>query len=377
MSDIKMTFFENSEEDKHIFYGVKDSILDINYPNYCLTNSAGYKFARILFCTTYPSSISADTQIHIHENMLVNLFNTDPATATLNTTIQINLEAVTTKSGVVTNTVNTTCSALKVNSLGVKDTEHRVIVTQESYTDSDGTSKLGIGVWVEIENYKCIAIEPLYSMAANCTPIHKDHFNAYYVASYINDETKVTDENMTNIETVITKNQIATGVYDTDLAQNTIDDIQTKLNKVPDEYTQNTVYYSNTYTPAVAETEEVIAPYSVRGTFSEKIVSINSINKTFKVLKNGYYAIQLRNGFYLAEGQESQLEMLVYKNTSSIKELGIQSYLIGGKKNTNSSNTAILHLTKSDAVSLKLIWSEIDITADHETFITIYPVQYD
>lgn len=376
MSDIKMTYFENSEEDKHIFYGVKDAILDINYPNYCLVNSAGYKFARILFCT-FPSSLSTEAQVHIHENMLVNLFNTDSSTASLNSTIQINLEAVAVGNRVVKSTVNATCSALKVNSLGVKDTDHRVIITEEEYTDSAGDTRYGIGVWIDIENYTCIATEPLYSMAANSTPIHKNYFNAFYIASYLDNDGKITDENLANIETLITNNQIATGIYDTDLAQSTIDTIQAKLNKVPDEYTQNTVYYSNTYTPATAETEEVITPYSVRGTFSEKIVSIDSINKAFKVLKNGYYAVQLRNGFYLAEGQESQLEMLVYKNTNVIKELGIQSYLIGGQKNTNSSNAAILHLTKSDAVYLKLIWSNVEITADHETFITIYPIQFD
>lgn len=374
--NIYMSFFEDSEENKHIFYGVKDSVVDIHYPSYCLTNNASYKFARVLFCT-YLDGLSAETAVHIHEKFIVNLFNVTTAGSSLNTSIQVNLEAVALAEKVLSGSVNATCESLKVNSLGEKDTEHRVLITQEPYKDSDGNDRYGIGVWINIEGFDNIAIEPVYSMGYNHTPIHKDHFNAYYVTTYLCNNNKINDSNLVNIESQITAYQISSGVYNSDLATATLDNIQTTLAKIPGEYTQNTVYYSNTYVPEKVDKEELISPYSIRGTFTEKIVAIDSINKAIRVLKNGYYALQLRNGFFLAEGEESQLEMVVYKNTGSIKELGMQAYLEGGKKNTASSNVAIVHLTTSDAIYLDLIWSNVDITVDHETFMTIYPIKYD
>ena len=377
MSDQKqvfMSFFEDSDENIHFLYNSKDSVIGNLYPSKFLTNDAGYKFARVLLCTHLDQV--PETPIRMHEEFKIHFFSTSQGKTYSNSSITVALDLSTLNKKAISDTVNCTCSAGKVNSLGEKDSEHAVFVTQEEYTDNN-TTKYAIGVWVDITGFEYITIEPLSSMAFNNMPIHIDHLDSWYVSSYIDNSTKSNDANLKNIETQITQNQIGYGVYDSDFSKAMIEKILAKLDNVPDSSIQNSVYYTNTYIPGNANEEETITPYSIRGTFSEKVVSIDTANKSFRVLKSGTYQLQLRNGFYLSEGEESQLEMIVYKNSDSIKELGMQSYLVGGKKDFRSSNVALIHLTTSDAITLKLIWADANVTVGADTFMTISPVQYD
>lgn len=369
-----LSFFEDSEENMHLFYTSKDSVIDNTYPNNCLTNDAGYKFSRILLCK-YLEQLP-EYPIHIHEEFKIGFFNEDTGVTSLNSTITVLLDIASLAGKVIPNSINCTCAAGKVDNLGVKDTDHRVIVTEEEY-DDNGSTKIGIGIWVDISRYKYIFIEPIISMAFGAMPIHKQHFDSWYLAEYINNDTKSNEINLKNIEEEITKFQVGYGIYDTDLSTAKLDKINFKLDKIPGENIQNTIYYSNTYTISEADEEEVISPHSVRGTFTEKIATIDTVNKSFKVVNSGIYQLQLRNGFYIAEGEECQLEMIVYKNSNVIKELGMQSYLIGGRKDFRSSNVVLLHLSKSDTITLNLKWSDTNVTIGHDTFITINPVQYD
>ena len=377
MSDNKavmLSFFEDSNEDKHFFYTSKDSVIDHAYPNNCLTNDASYRFARVVLCK-YLEQLP-DYPIHIHEEFKIGFFNEDTGVTSLNSSITVSLDAASLSGRAISGSINCTCSAGKVNNLGVKDTDHRVIITEEEY-DDNGITKTGIGVWVDITGYKYIFIEPIISMSFGAMPIHKAHFDSWYIAEYLNNSNKINDTSLKNIEEQITDYQIGYGIYDTDLSAAKLEKINFKLDKLPDEYIQNTVYYSDSYSISESDSEETIAPYSIRGTSSEKLVSIDNVNKSFKVIKNGTYQLQLRNGFYIADGQECQLEMVVYKNSNPIKELGMKSYLIGGRKDFRSSNVVLLHLSTSDSVTLNLVWSDASVTVGHETIITINPVQYD
>lgn len=370
---INFAYFEDNEENKTFFKSSKDAILDSKYPGYCLTNNAGYKYARVLFCTYVTDATS---NVHIHESFIVNLFNTSKAKIALNSSIQITLDTVSENGRVISGATNVTCESLKANLLGVSDTDHKVIATEEKYTDGTGATKYGIGIWVKIDGYSSIAIEPVISMSANYAPIHKSHFNAYYVADYISDGSKVIDTNLKNIESEIVKNQIGIGVYPADYSKLKLENFATELNKIPAEYTQNTVFYSNTYKPVSNGLEEVIEPFSIRGNFTTKIVSLDTVNKSFSVSKSGYYALQLRNGFYSTKGS-TQLTLNVYKNNDKIKELSLNSYLIENQKNSIVSNTTILELNTTDKITLKLIWGNKNVSIDHDTFITIHPIKFD
>lgn len=374
MQEIKFSFFEDSEENKIIFFGAKDSILDINYPDRYISNNAGHNYARLLWIT-YASGVNSATKIHIHENFLVNLFNNDEALSEKNSTIQVNLDCIAENGRVIPRSINATCEALKVNRDGTKDTNHSVFITESPYSDGTGNTKYGIGVWVQIEGYQYIETKTLYSADATSVPIHKNHLSSYYIAEYLTNDAKVTDVNMVNLLSLLSPIQIGYGMYDTDLAQAELNSVKTRLAKVPMDYIQNTVYFSNTYAIGAINVDEKINPYSISGT--EKITILDSVNGAFKVSQNGTYAVQLHNGFG-ATGGNTHLSLNVYKNSSVIRELNIESYLENGKENSSVSNIAILHLVRSDAISLKALWSvKNNIVLSNNTFITIHPIQFD
>lgn len=375
MANINLFYIEDDECNKFLPYSVQDTILDKNYPNYCLTNLTAFSFGRVAFCT-FPDTLDASEVVHIHENMIVNFISVDETKVSNNSSIQIDVEATAKNFRVLSNSISATCVANKVTALGVKDVSHDVTITEDSYI-INGVTKYGLGIWVNMTGYEYLTIQPMYTIGLLNVPIHKAHFKSQYYVEYLCDATKVNETNLINLETALDNTRIANGVYESQLHSEQIADLEELLSKVPSEYTQNSVYYSNTYIPVAANTEEVIAPYSIRGTFSNKITVLDTINNTFKVLQNGYYAIQLSCGFYSTNDKSTQVQLEVYKNTSPIKELEIYEYLESGKRCNHSSNIAILHLTTTDFIELRLIWSSIDILVGNDTFMSIYPVQLD
>lgn len=370
MANVRLSFLEDFNKDKYMIYTAKDAVLDINYPTNCFTNTLGMKYVRILFCTY----MITDQPVHIHEIFIINFFNTEKSTSVNNSSIQVNLETSVFNERVLPGTANATCTAMKADSFGEMDINHNVMITEEQYENSAGALHYGLGLWVDINYYKYIAIDNLYSMSLSSIPIHKNHFKSYYHTEYINDSNKKTDYNMSNIEMQINANQIGVGIYDSQKVLSDISFIKDKLSKIPDTYVQNSIYYSNTYIPQYSDIEETIPPYSIRGTFTEKIVSLDNINKSFRVLQDGVYCLQVHNGFYTTTGN-TQLYINTYKNTDMINELSVKSYLEEGKINTTASNMAVLQLSKSDLIYMKLKWSNKDVIMSHDTHITIYPIR--
>ena len=113
-------------------------------------------------------------------------------------------------------------------------------------------------------------------------------------------------------------------------------------------------------------------------------MTLDSVNKTFSVKKNGIYALQLKNGFYLIQG-ESRVDLKVYIGSNQIKEMGISMYLSSNGeqderkaiKNTYSSQVYIVPLKTTDKIKLTATWSNIDdIVMENETMITCTALQY-
>ena len=139
------------------------------------------------------------------------------------------------------------------------------------------------------------------------------------------------------------------------------------------------------YTPSAAGAEDVIPPFGVRVNNGYKFIDIDSVNKIITVPKTGIYQLQLKNGFYLIQG-ESRVDVRVYINDNEIKEMGISLYLTsndGGKENPNkaiknifSSNSYMTKLSTTDKIKVTATWMNIDnIQIENETMLTVTAMQ--
>lgn len=371
------SFFENDNRDIIFFYCGKNSVLGLAQPDHYTKNSSAHAYARIAFLTL--SDISDDgTVIYINETLGVNLITPELGTMDDIKSFKVHVEGFGKANRIVKSSVRCT---VHNDNITEPIQNINVYVTEEYYLNSDNEKIYGIGIWVETAGVEYILVNVENSLAVNHTPLDNEHFPTYYEAEYLNQITKNADVNLVNVKDGITNNLICIGMPVNEKNDTRLAALEEKTKYFPFGFVQNHIWYDTVYTPSVAGTEEIILPTSVRGDTLERIVKLDTLNKCFSVIKDGVYMLQLKNGFYLNTG-ESGLDLIPYKNSDRLKEMGLSTYLTskddGVIKNLFSSQTISLRLTTSDKIYLKASWSDItDLECENETVISITALIYD
>ena len=209
-------------------------------------------------------------------------------------------------------------------------------------------------------------------------------FDTSYTAEYLNNTTKEADVNLLTVEDLLEDRTI---MESTDYNSNNSDriaELEEKTKYEPHQFHQNTVQYNPTYEPRSTGTEEVVQGTTIIAPVLDRILTLDPVKKTFSVKQDGIYALQLKNGFYLIQG-ESRLDLKVYIGTNQIKEMNISAYLTSNNeederkaiKNTYSSQVYIVPLKTTDEIKLTATWTNIeDIVMENETMITCTALQY-
>lgn len=380
------SYFEDDDANIFYFYNGKNTVIGLHHPDYRVDNEENHKYARVAF---YTYNDIGDDSIIVYMNETLDITTiastTDDTNASKMKTFKVHFEAVGKAGRVTKDTVKCTVTNSNSISKDADETEYpTVMITEDPYLDSENKQKYGVGIWIDITDMDYIMINVDKSLSTNSVPINAEHFPTSYTAQYLTNVTKQPDENLLNVIDLI-EDRIITKSTDSNAGNvERIEEIEEKVKYEPHQYIQNTVQYNPTYEPTSAGTEETIAGTNIIAPVLDRIVKLDPVNKTFSVQKDGIYALQLKNGFYLIQG-ESRVDLKVYIGTNQIKEMNMSMYLTyNGEdderkaiKNTYSSQVYVVPLKTTDKIKLTATWANIDdIVMENETMITCTALQY-
>lgn len=380
-------FFEDSDANICFWYGGKNNVLGLQHPDFILENEDKHQFARVAF---YTYNDIGDDSIIVYMNETLDITTiasrTDDANAINMKTFKVHFEA-TGKAGRVDKD-SIKCTVTNSNTIDYKiatDSDYpKVRITEDPYLDSESKERYGVGIWIDITNMRHVMINVDKSLSANSVPINTEHYPTSYTAEYLNNTTKEADVNLLTVEDLLEDRTI---MESTDYNSNNSDriaELEEKTKYEPHQFHQNTVQYNPTYEPRSTGTEEVVQGTTIIAPVLDRILTLDPVKKTFSVKQDGIYALQLKNGFYLIQG-ESRLDLKVYIGTNQIKEMNISVYLTSNNeederkaiKNTYSSQVYIVPLKTTDEIKLTATWTNIeDIVMENETMITCTALQY-
>ena len=256
----------------------------------------------------------------------------------------------------------------------------------EDSTNDNGDKKVGLGIWIDTTDIMYINTNVKDSLSTGSCPMDTEHFPASYSAQYLCNSIAEANTNLLNNKDIIEENLIAKGVSSVDTINKDLEDIHKAIDGQPHQFESNTVTYNPVYTPSAAAAEDVVPPFGVRANNGDKFIGIDSVNKVVTVPKAGIYQLQLKNGFYLIQG-ESRVDVRVYINDNEIKEMGISLYLTSNAdgienpskaiKNIFSSNSYMTRLSTTDKIKVTATWMNIDnIQIENETMLTVTAMQF-
>lgn len=380
-------FFEDWNANILFLYVGKNNIIGFPHPDYIFNNDDKHRYARIAF---YTYNDIGDDSIIVYMNETLDITTitsvSDNSNANNMKTFKVHFEAIGRAGRVDADSIKCVVSNSNiVNYKTATDEEYpKVIVTEDPYLDNESKERYGIGLWIDITGMRYILVNVDKSLSANSVPINADHFPTSYTAEYLNDVNKDPDKNLLNIDDLLTDRTITTSIdYNTNNSDR-IEELEEKNKYDPHQFHQNTVQYNPTYEPRSAGTEEVIQGTTIIAPVLDRILTLDPVKQTFSVKQDGIYALQLKNGFYLLQG-ESRLDLKVYIGTNQIKEMSISSYLTSNGeedsrkaiKNMYSSQVYIVPLKTTDEIKLTATWGNIeDIVMENETMITCTALQY-
>lgn len=374
--NVSNSFFEDDEANIIFFYSGKDSVLGLTHPDCIIKNADHMRYARIAFLT--PSDLGdTDTPIYIEEKIHVDAFTPVENSMDNMKSFSIVVGALAQSKRIKRGTVYSTVTNQYAHDINA---EIKVYITEDSYLNSDGEKRYGLGVWVDCGSNSYIATTIEKSYSANSCPIDNDHYDSGYEASYLTTDTIHTDVNMTNSEDTILANLIVQSTQYNDDNNKRLSALEEKTKYMPFGFVQNTIVYDNIYKPSAANTDEIITPTSVRGITMDRIVKLDPANKAFTVLKDGAYFIQLKNGLYLSAG-ESDVTLSMYKETEELKDarLDVHLYTKNNKpiKQGFSSNMVSCNLSAGDKIYIKANWDTTDnLVVNNETIVSITASMY-
>lgn len=405
------TYFEDSDANIFYFYTGKNTIIGLQHPDYIVTNKDNHKYARIAFFT-YNDIGDDSTIVYINETLSINIISTsiinnsttesedlDEGNIEIrnsNTTnlsnysysksFNVHFESLGRTMRVIKDSIK--CTVVDSNITNYAETENqdsiKIMVTEDTYFDDENIERYGIGLWVKIINADYVTINVDKSLSTNSIPINTEHFPSLYTSEYLNNNNKEDGVNLLNTDDLLKTRLITESMDYNSNNSDRIKKLEEKSKYDPHQFIQNTVQYNPTYEPKSVDTEETIQGTTIIGPVLDRIITLDPIKKTFSVKQDGIYALQLKNGFYLIQGN-SRLDLKVYIGTNQIKEMNMSAYLSSNDqdderkaiKNTYSSQIYIVPLKTTDEIKLTATWDNIDnIVLENETMITCTALQY-
>lgn len=386
--EIFNAFWEDDNANMIFYYCGKNSVLGLSHPDYILKNTDNHNYARVAF---YTFNDVGDSSIIAYMNETLDIMTvasvTDKTNANKMKNFKIHFEAIGQAGRVLKDTVQ--CTVDNCNSVDYitdKDKIPKVLITEDTYLDSKNKTKYGVGIWVDISSISYLMIGVDKSISANSVPVNAEHFPSSYTVEYISNQNKEADVNLINIEQIL-KNRLIVESVDKNAYNNSrLDELEMKTEFIPHQFLQNTIIYNPTYEPKKAKTEEIIQGTSIIGPTLDRIITLDPVNKVFRVQEHGIYALQLKNGFYAVQG-ETGLDLNVYIGSNQIKEMKVSSYLKSNTNEQNNEGTAIKNIYSSQVyivelhpnmdIKLTANWTNIDnLVLENETMITITALQY-
>lgn len=361
-------------------YVGEKSVLGLTHPQYIFKNKDKHTYAMVALYK-FVDTGDAEYLQYLNEKISVCLATTNTKRNTDSPKIvcfTLNITAIG-ESG------NVTTADIIVTS----DTYQRarnVYGTRETWTSSDKKKYTGLGIWVDITDYMYVMSKTFNSLSTNSCPLDVEHYPSSYSAEYLSNDNAVSEKNICNNLNTINSKTLCTGIASTIDYDNAIRDIIKIIDGQPHKYPSNTVTYNPTYTPSAAGTEETVAPFGIRVNNEYKFLSLDSINKTFSVPAEGIYQLQIKNGFYLIQG-ETRLDVKVYVNNDEVREMSFSTYLTSNQeglttpskaiKNTFSTNAYIAHLQPTDRIKITATWgNNANLRIENETMVTVTAMQF-
>lgn len=375
------SFFEDDNADYVFYYTGKSDILGLQQPDHVYKNKNDFKYARLAFIKFIDSG-DPDLLTHIMEDLTITFLSDiygDEEDVYNNTSVHVRLRSCARNCRVLKTYTNLATEALEGNGESLS-----FVATEEAYEDTDGKVKYGLGLWVEsdISKFKYILINVNSSLSVEGSPINGESFYpSSYNIEYLNDNTAVSNENVTNA--TVTG---ACGSKESfqDKIDKRLDDLEQDAEDYRPVHDTYTVVYDVTHTPT--STEEPVNPTSIRKSdVTNDAVLIDNVNKGIRIKTgdSGVYILQLKNGFYLIKGT-TRLDLNVYKNNVKIEELCISMYLTSNGeedarkaiKNTFTSLSYYTELVEGDNIVLKAIFTNPDgLTIENETMLMLTKIQ--
>lgn len=370
------------------YYCGKDSVLGFSHPNYIFKNEDDHNYGRIALYV--PVDTDDDTlYVYINETLdimtIVPTYLQDTKLIEKMKNYKVHVEGFAKAGRILKETVK--CTVTNCN-LSYDENFINIILTEDSFLGDDSKTRYSLGVWLDISDMEYVMTNIDKSLSVNSVPINAEHFPSSYTAEYLNNDTKENEINLLNVEDLLrgTDRFICDAIDQNNTNNERLTEIEEKTKYEPHQFNQNTIVYNPTYVPTAAKVEEVVQGTSIIAPVLDRILTLDPVNKCFTVKEDGIYALQLKNGFYLVQG-ETRVDINVYINDEQIKEMKISAYLKSnpdgqddeGKviKNTYSSNTYVTRLYKNDKVYLKTTWMNTDVLVfENETMISVTALQY-
>lgn len=379
------SFFEDDKANTHFYYTSKSSIYGLHHPDYMIKNDDNHKFARIAFLKL--TDLGDDTFIvYMNETLDVTTIasSSDSTNYRDMKSFKIHLECKGSAGRVDKSSVR--CTVTNSNNAQDENDLPSARITEDPYEDEEGNTKYGVGIWINITGMKYVVLNSDKSLSANSVPIDVEHYPTAYSIEYLTNYNKMDNENLLNIEDLLLDRTIIISTDSNTNNSERLKQLEEKTKYEPHQFEQNTVVYDPTYTPSTAKIEDTIKGTSIIGPTLDRIVTVDPVKKTCRVTKEGIYMLQLKNGFYLVQG-ESRVDLNVYIGTNQIKEMRICSYLKSnpegqdddGKviKNIYSSNIYVCKLDTDTDIKLTANFMNTDnIVLENETMLTITALQY-
>lgn len=384
-------FFENDNADNIFYYTGKSNVLGLQAPDYVLHNEKKLANVRLAYITI-PNMGDPELVTRVMEDFSVSLVSEihDGERNALQGHHRLQLFAGY-KDDIVSDPIllHTDC----MDPFNYSKLSNIIFATSIEEYEEDGISKDAVSVWaLGCEEYEYICIHVNKSLSASLAPINGDSFfpSSYYI-EYINDENVVVDTNITNGS--------INGAYKADKMEEEFGKRVEKLeenltNNIPI-YKQTAVVYDAEYTPANTN-ENTLKPTSLKQSKSvydyysglalqdiKSSVYLDTTNKSIKTNYSGEYSLQVKNGFYLIQG-ESRVDINVYIDNVKDEELSMSMYLTSNNeedarkaiKNTFSSPLVYKYLSSDIYIRVDVVFTNIDnIVVENETELLVTLIQ--